>query len=351
MGLVLAAACGGAETAGGGAPSADASVDVDANARDAAPGLDAATDAAPPDATVEAAAPDAQRWLGPPYPIVFAHGFFGFEDFAGLGFETYFYKLKPHLAKLGETDVITPAVDPFNSSEKRGAELWAHVQALRERTHKEKVIIVGHSQGGLDARVVAHDHPEAVATVVTLSTPHYGSPVADVVLKLVPDSNFQGIVDALVRLVGSLVYDAAGQETSVITALHQLAVAEIAEFNRRYPDAPGVQYWSIAGRSALSRGGADCKPDRAVSFISDWDRQTDTLDVLLSAFGLVLGPDPHDGLVRVKDARWGTFLGCVPADHLDEIGQLLGDKAGIDNPWTYLIFFEELVNFLREQGY
>jgi hypothetical protein len=22
---------------------------------------------------------------------------------------------------------------------------------------------------------------------------------------------------------------------------------------------------------------------------------------------------PNDGLVRVEDARWGTFLGCIPA--------------------------------------
>ena len=32
--------------------------------------------------------------------------------------------------------------------------------------------------------------------------------------------------------------------------------------------------------------------------------------------------DPNDGLVTVESARWGRFLGCVPADHLDEVGQL-----------------------------
>jgi hypothetical protein len=26
--------------------------------------------------------------------------------------------------------------------------------------------------------------------------------------------------------------------------------------------------------------------------------------------------------VTVQSARWGTFIGCVPADHFDEVGQI-----------------------------
>src|SRR5689334_15723571 len=39
---------------------------------------------------------------GPPYPMVLAHGFFGFNDFAGAGFLTYFYDVKKHLEAKGE---------------------------------------------------------------------------------------------------------------------------------------------------------------------------------------------------------------------------------------------------------
>ena len=66
---------------------------------------------------------------GPPYPVVLAHGFFGFEDFAGAGFLTYFYKVKEHLAKNGEI-VATPAVDPFNDSDFRGDQLITHIEAF-----------------------------------------------------------------------------------------------------------------------------------------------------------------------------------------------------------------------------
>ena len=46
--------------------------------------------------------------LGPPYPIVLSHGFFGFDDFAGAGFLTYYYEIPEHLASHGETLVFTP---------------------------------------------------------------------------------------------------------------------------------------------------------------------------------------------------------------------------------------------------
>ncbi|MEO7329168.1 MAG: alpha/beta fold hydrolase, partial [Minicystis sp.] len=115
---------------------------------------------------------------GPPYPVVLAHGFFGFNDFAGAGFLTYFYKVKEHLAKNGE-NVLTPAVDPFNDSDFRGDQLIPLIEAFLAETGAAKVNLIGHSQGGLDARVVAHKRPVLVASVITIATPHHGTPIAD----------------------------------------------------------------------------------------------------------------------------------------------------------------------------
>ncbi|HZO13978.1 MAG TPA: triacylglycerol lipase, partial [Polyangiaceae bacterium] len=83
----------------------------------------------------------AEEKLGPPYPIVLAHGFFGFEDFAGLDFVNYFYGVKEHLSEHGEKLVFTPDVDPFNSSVHRGAQLAAEVQDILAVTGHEKVIL------------------------------------------------------------------------------------------------------------------------------------------------------------------------------------------------------------------
>ncbi|MEJ7729820.1 MAG: hypothetical protein WKG00_11430, partial [Polyangiaceae bacterium] len=47
--------------------------------------------------------------LGPPYPIVLAHGFFGFDSLAGIDAVTYFWGVPGALANDGETLVFTPA--------------------------------------------------------------------------------------------------------------------------------------------------------------------------------------------------------------------------------------------------
>lgn len=294
--------------------------------------------------------------LGPPYPIVLAHGFFGFEEFAGLDFATYFYGVKDHLAAHGEPLVFTPAVDPFNDSTDRGAQLAAKIQEILEQTGHAKVNIIGHSQGGLDARVVAHEHPELVASVVTLQTPHQGSRIADIALLLVSDPFWQDVLDALVQLVGMAVYDEIGKETSLADALYSFSEPGIEAFNAEYTDQPGIYYASVAGRSDKHAGGDDCWSPKPAPFVTAFDNQLDPIDPLLSITEMLLDcdfwdPCPNDGMVRAQDARWGEFLGCVPADHLDMVGHLFGDSPGGNNGWDYLQFYVDLVQMLRDQGF
>jgi triacylglycerol lipase len=292
---------------------------------------------------------------GPPYPIVLAHGFFGFDDFAGLGFLDYYYGVKAELAREGERLVFTPEVDPFNSSAYRGAQLAAEIEAILARTGHAKVILIGHSQGGLDARVVAHDLPERVAAVVTLQTPHHGTPIADVALEVLDDPNLSQVVDLLVQLAGAPLWDEVGNETSLYAPLYDFSEQGIGELNAAYPDADGVYYASIAGRSDMHSGGDACDI-ASPAFIEIFDDERDPIDSMFAVSEAILDgglfdPYPNDGLVRAEDARWGDFLGCLPADHLDMIGQLLGDGPGWHNDWDYLDFYVELVSWLRQKGY
>ena len=287
---------------------------------------------------------------GPPYPFVLAHGFFGFEQFAGKDFATYFYQVKERLAQQGE-EVDTPAVDPFNDSTYRGHQLIDRIEAFLAKTGASKVNLIAHSQGGLDARVVAHDRPDLVASVVTIATPHLGTPVADVALKLIADPNGQLVIDALAKLLGGPLYDQIGNETSLVKPLHLFSKAGIAAFNAKYPDSPGVFYASIAGRSVYHPFDNDCAGDLSLQFITQWDKTLDPVDPLLAATSLILGSSANDGLVRDKDAHWGEFWGCVPADHLDEIGQLFGDGPGFGNDWDHLKFYSVLVQYIRQRGY
>ncbi|MEM6786129.1 MAG: alpha/beta fold hydrolase [Myxococcota bacterium] len=294
--------------------------------------------------------------LGPPYPIVLAHGFFGFEAFAGLDFATYFYGVREHLADHGEVQVYTPAVDPFNDSTHRGAQLRAAIEHVVATTGHAKVNIIGHSQGGLDARVVAHDRPDLVASVISLQTPHGGAPLADVALGLTQNPALGDALDWIAQTFGAGLYDAIDGDTSISAALGQFSTPAIADFDARYPDDPSVFYASIAGRSDWSLGGPACNVSGAPPFISAWIGERDPIDPLFSftealtdgGFG---DPYPNDGLVRVVDARHGLFLGCLPADHTDMIGHLFGDGPGGGNDWDYAQFYLDLVAWLRAAGY
>lgn len=286
------------------------------------------------------------------YPVVLAHGFFGFEELGGLDFATYFYGVRADLASAGE-DVFTPAVDPFNDSVTRGKQLLAHVEDIVRQTGATKVNLIGHSQGGLDARYVAHMRPDLVASVTTIGTPHAGSSLADIVLGVPGSGAVAGLTDAIVRLVGRPLWDEVGNETSVGRAFRQLTVEACSEFNATYTDAPGVTYWSIAGRTSFSLGGDECDVDDAPELVRRWDRSRDRPAALLAVPATVLGGlsrAPNDGLVSVTSARHGTFLGCIPADHLDEIGHLHGGTPGLGPNFDHLAFYRELVAFLRASG-
>jgi len=292
--------------------------------------------------------------LGPPYPLVLAHGFFGFDDFAGLDFIDYFWRVQEALEAEGHT-VYTPAVDPYNDSFVRGAQLTDAVEAILAETGAERVNLVGHSQGGLDARVVAHLHPEWVASVTTFATPHGGTAIGDVALAAVP-GEAQDVIDWLLQTFGMVAYDDFGNETSLFAALWQYSQPGINAFNAEYTDQPGVDYFSVTGRTDGHDGGTDCEVPGAPAFIADFEDETDPVDPILWLSEIVLDggigdPLPNDGLLQVRNAKWGTFLGCVPADHLDEIGQVIGDEPGFGNTWDYITFYVDLAAFIRARGH
>lgn len=302
--------------------------------------------AAPPDAVPVSvdAAPDAPTG---PYPIILAHGLFGFDQIGPL---EYFYGIPEALEAQGR-QVFTPRVDAVQSAEVRGAQLVAAIEQVRAQTGAAKVVVIGHSQGGLDARWAAAHDPGAVAAVVTVATPHRGSPVADVASGLMP-GDASAALDALADLFGAAT---AGSQSSFAGAISSLTSAGTAQFNAEVPDVPGVAYYSIAGRSALA--GKDACPPGAAPFITTWDNDVDPMDAELLPIAGILeaavlpGAPTQDGLVTVDSAKWGTFLGCIPADHFNEVCQIAGASPGLGNGFDCTAFWTGLESWLRAQGY
>ena len=53
----------------------------------------------------------------------------------------------------------------------------------------------------------------------------------------------------------------------------------------------------------------------------------------------------NDGLVSVESARYGHFRGCVPADHLGEIG-VFGSVG-----WDHVAFYRGVAEMLEAEVY
>lgn len=289
---------------------------------------------------------------GPPYPIVLAHGLGGFEHLADVKQLEYFYKIPELLRDEGEVVHVT-TVDPFDDSYKRGHQLLQQVKQFTSDNNWDKVHIVGHSQGGLDARYVAHHRPDLVASVVTIATPHHGTKISDIATKTIEYSNTEKVIDALVEVLGRALYDKNGEKTRATEAIRQFSQPAIKEFNNRITNKPAVYYASIAGRSGSLVEQSDCESPKTPSFLNGWEYTVDPVDSTLRATESTLdgptGTVPNDGLVRVEKAKWGEFLGCVPADHFDEVGQVLGDHPGGVNDWDYKSFYRSLADFLHQK--
>ena len=301
----------------------------------------------------------ATDWPGPsttpptthkPYPIVLAHGFSGFHNIGPL---TYFYGVQDALSKDGH-DVYVTVVDPYNSSEIRGAELKTQVEKILANTGAERVNMICHSQGALDCRYVANQLGKKIGAVVLLAGVNRGDYVADVASGAVQGPAGDAL-NLLLTLFGDGVLDPGGNpNTDAKAAVAQLTTAGCEAFNAKYPDDPNVAYFSIAGRTENGGGDADCGTIREAPFIGKWDLVKGPVNALLSGTASLIDgsgapPPTNDGLVTVASARWGTFLGCVPADHLSEICQLGGQSSG--SSFDCVTLFRDLADWLVARGF
>lgn len=71
---------------------------------------------------------------------------------------------------------------PYNEMATNAGEIKVAVEAICKATGSDSIDIVAHSKGGLDARTYLMDADERVDQVVTVGTPHKGSPLANLEL-------------------------------------------------------------------------------------------------------------------------------------------------------------------------
>ena len=124
--------------------------------------------------------PFERRWMGPEAkergdperpPLLLVHGYLCNRGF--------WWWLRRRLRAQGRCVATINLEPPLGSIERLAERLDARVRALVAETGAEKIVLVGHSMGGLAARAYLRRHGGArVAKLITLGTPHHGTQLA-----------------------------------------------------------------------------------------------------------------------------------------------------------------------------
>lgn len=322
-------------------------------------------------------------------------GFFGFSNFGDLKYFAHVTEVLEGALRTRGVEVAVHYVRtlPTASVRRRSQRL---LEVMHETAHGEGPIhLIGHSSGGLDARLVAatgasltdtwsaSDLVARVRSVVTVVTPHRGTPLAPLfdtilgarllqILSLatiyvlrygkLPLSALVSLGGVLVRLDNSggqdaldQVYDQLladfsderqrairqffremGQDTSLI---RELLPSRIEVFNATTRDAPDVRYGCVIARgkgpgitSTLSAGLSAYAQASHAFYAGLYTLASRTRpdrvvmpdwpqsQVIKAAWQELPDVRANDGIVPTLSQVWGEVICAVNADHHDVIG-------------------------------
>ena len=239
--------------------------------------------------------------------VVLAHGLMGWGGMVAKRLVppwSYFFRIEAKFRAAG-LRVLCPHVASGSPPEIRAAQLLDAINSWPERHKSERVTVVAHSQGGLDARwaISKLDGAGIIRQLVTLSTPHRGTALCDEIA--------QPLLAAAPPLSRQLARFGLPSERTV----RQLSREYMErEFNPNCVDCDDVVYRSFGGRRRMLR--------------EYWAPFVPTAAVLRRLEG---GGD-NDGLVSVASAKWGEFQGAEELDHIEQINFPL-KLVNVNEPW------------------
>ena len=305
-------------------------------------GLTACATAGPADDVEASAQLQAATFTQTRYPIVLAHGLTGFRQLFGV--VDYFFGIPGDLRSSG-AQVFVTQVSAFASAEQRGEQLITQIEHIVATTGAGKVNLIGHSEGGLDARYVMAVRPDLIASLTTVATPHLGADFADFLDDNIVDGGFnETVLNALGNLIGTVVDLLTGipMPQDAIGALHTLSSAGAGEFNQQFP----------AGL-AQTRCGATPASVNGIPLYS-WSGTkslTNIFDVSDPALGLtsLFYSEDSDGLVGRCSSHFGKVVrDNYSMNHLDEVNQLFGMTSIFET--SPVSVFRSHANRLRNAG-
>lgn len=217
------------------------------------------------------------------YPILLVHGIF-WRDWQ---FFNYWGRIPRELIKNGAT-IYYGSQQSATTMDICANELKDQILKIIEKEKCEKVNIIGHSKGGLDARyaISCLGLDQYVASLTTIGTPHKGCKFVDHLLEKLPDK----FVRTIAKKYNSLYLKLGDTTPDFYNGIYDLTTFNCAEFNVKVPNKDSVLYQSVASKmSNLFSAGFPLNIGYALIAPNEGE---------------------NDGFVTVESSKHGNFLGC-----------------------------------------
>lgn len=255
------------------------------------------------------------------YPIILVHGI-AIKDFKRF---KAFGRIERILRQEGYT-VYTAKTDGFGTIEHNAENLKEEINKIINQYGVQKVNVIAHSKGGLDARYMIKElgMADCVASLTTLCTPHKGSKIADGILKL-PKFAVRFLafwINFWYRLFG----DKKPDSLAVCKQLQTISDAEAAAVD----GCDGVYCQSYSTTLKRSRD--------------------DFLMGIPLIFSRRFEKDRSDGLVSAKSAEFANYRGDCIEDSISH-SEIVGFSASKSKRKKVYAFYLSLCSSLAEFGF
>ena len=206
--------------------------------------------------------------------------------------------------------------------------LGAMIRKVCEETACEKVNIIAHSKGGLDARyaISCGGMEEYVASLTMLNVPNRGSYIIDKLCKLP-----EGFYRFLAKVFNWAFRKIGDENPDFYAATRELTLAACADFNQHVPDSLHVYYQSYMSVMKNS--------------ISD---SLLTIPYLMIRSAAPVDGRNNDGLITASSAWWGeqralfSVKGRRGVSHADMIDLKREDFKDFDVQEVYVAIISDL---------
>jgi len=258
------------------------------------------------------------------HPVLFCHGYGAIGSL-----------IKPSLlhdacllTRMRGIIAFAPNVVPYAKISTRAEEWSKIIRHIVKKYNFDKINVIAHSMGGLDMRyALTHlDAAKHVESLTTVSTPHHGTFLAELILKA-PENVTEKLGD-LFNWFGDMVYPETKSDS--LGSVEQLTRDYVREvFNPDTPDVPGIDYYSY---SAATGKGTDQPLNPIYKFQNIQIYEEEGI---------------NDSFVSVESANWGKHIKTLPISHMEQIkARVTKERLPLyESSWTGIL------EMLADQGH